>query len=123
MTKKQKTAVPAEDVLLHVALLDDADIYLEMVDVKQSALTDRHLPEITSCDLPPGVCKWDRKAKTFNYIKRPPKNAPPVDAVRVIALLAEAVAKSGVALPAEVQSWLKGYFKDFDDLQNMDKGR
>lgn len=41
------------------ALLDENGIYLRMDYLEDmTQLTERHLPTITSCDLPPGKYKW-----------------------------------------------------------------
>lgn len=41
------------------ALLDAQGIYLRMEELAdESQLTDRHLPTITSCDLPAGKYQW-----------------------------------------------------------------
>lgn len=41
---------------MRMALLSPAGVFLRMDDVAQP--TDRHLPQITECDLPPGRYKW-----------------------------------------------------------------
>lgn len=51
---------------IQAALLDDADVYLRMDELAdESALTPRHLPQITVCDLPPGQYKWIAGAGEF----------------------------------------------------------
>lgn len=48
---------------IRCALLDAADVYVGMVDVDDPAdLTDRHLPQITACDLPGGEYRWQADA-------------------------------------------------------------
>ncbi|MCS7002800.1 MAG: hypothetical protein NZ518_08125 [Dehalococcoidia bacterium] len=56
--------------LVRCALLDERDVYLGMVEVEEDRLTDRHLPEITDCDLPRGEYRWDREARTFVPLPR-----------------------------------------------------
>lgn len=44
---------------LKAALLDEQGIFLTIDTLKSKAqLTDRHLPQITHCDLPPGRYRW-----------------------------------------------------------------
>lgn len=41
------------------ALLDENGVYLSMEALEDaSQLTERHLPQITFCDLPPGKYRW-----------------------------------------------------------------
>lgn len=45
--------------MLKCAVLDERGVYLGMQDVDDpSDLTDRHLPQITQCDLPAGLYVW-----------------------------------------------------------------
>jgi hypothetical protein len=41
---------------IRAALLDERGVYLRMDEVEE--LTDRHVPTITACDLPPGRYLW-----------------------------------------------------------------
>lgn len=41
---------------MRMALLSPAGVFLRMDDVEEP--TERHLPQITECDLPPGRYKW-----------------------------------------------------------------
>lgn len=41
---------------MRAALLDDTGVFIRIEDVQQP--TDRHLPKITSCDLPTGAYRW-----------------------------------------------------------------
>lgn len=44
---------------INAALLDEHGVYLGMEQLEdESKLTARHLPSITSCDLPPGKYLW-----------------------------------------------------------------
>lgn len=44
---------------IKAALLDERGVYLRMDELEDlSELTDRHLPSITSCDLPAGRYVW-----------------------------------------------------------------
>lgn len=44
---------------IKAALLDEQGIFLRIDELKsKSALTDRHLPAITECDLPAGRYVW-----------------------------------------------------------------
>lgn len=44
---------------IKAALLDEQGVFLRMDQVKsKAALTARHVPSITECDLPPGKYKW-----------------------------------------------------------------
>src|SRR5690242_6805793 len=53
------------------ALLDENGVYLRMDELPdKSALTERHLPKITACDLPPGEYRWvpsPKRDKTNPY--------------------------------------------------------
>lgn len=48
------------------ALLDAQGVYQGMVSVAPHALTDRHLPTITECDLPAGEYQWVPASETAN---------------------------------------------------------
>lgn len=43
---------------MRVALLNDQNVFVGMVDVAEAELTDRHLPQIKACDLEPGKYRW-----------------------------------------------------------------
>lgn len=44
---------------LKAALLDEQGIFLRIDELDDAeALTERHLPQITDCDLPPGRYRW-----------------------------------------------------------------
>jgi len=44
---------------IHAALLDERGIFLKIDTLKsKAALTERHLPQIDRCDLPPGRYRW-----------------------------------------------------------------
>lgn len=44
---------------IKAALLDEQGIFLRIDEVAdEAALTERHLPQITTCDLPPGRYRW-----------------------------------------------------------------
>jgi hypothetical protein len=45
--------------MVRAALLNERGIYLRMDELEDaSQLTERHLPQITFCDLPPGEYRW-----------------------------------------------------------------
>lgn len=45
--------------MIKAALLDERGVYLRIVELASEAdLTDRHVPTITSCDLPAGRYRW-----------------------------------------------------------------
>ncbi len=55
---------------IKAALLDEQGIFLRVDELDdESQLTDRHLPTITECDLPPGRYRWiaDRTDKNNVY--------------------------------------------------------
>lgn len=99
---------------VRAALLDGDGVYLGMDDIPADLLTDRHLPEVGDCDLPPGKYRWDADRKTFLPLARPSRDSLPPEAVRAIALGFLALSAQGAKLPRETQDWLKEYASSFD---------
>ncbi len=80
--------------------------YLGMDELAdESALTENHVPEITECDLPPGLYVWEPDKRTFTHQETlASRNAPSMESA-VIALAA-AVEAAGTRMPEEVTNWI-----------------
>lgn len=105
--------------VIRCAHLDAQGVYQGMVEIEPAQLTDRHLPTITECDLPPGEYRWQAEpvseANAFGGKFVPLK----FDAIQAkLAAQAEREAAGGVkgaqlqrAVQAEVQRVLANMFK------------
>lgn len=89
---------------VRAARLDENDVYVGMEEVAE--LTDRHLPHVTECDLPPGRYRWDGAA----FVPLPKVTARKLtkepDALRAIVKGFDSIRKSGIKLDAETDAWL-----------------
>ena len=100
------------DDLIPAALLDEEGLFLRMEALPEAELTDRHLPQIADCDLPPGKYKWDAERQQFLPAgKKSPAAAP--DATRAIVKALDAIAKH-IALPEESLRFIAEYKQTFD---------
>jgi hypothetical protein len=53
---------------IKAALLDESGVFLRMDELAgEGDLTDRHLPEVTECDLPPGLYRWIPSAELARF--------------------------------------------------------
>lgn len=102
--------------VIRCAQIDAQGVYQGMVEVEASALTDRHLPTITSCDLPAGEYRWGPDTANPFGGKFVPLKFEVIQAK--LAAQAEREAAGGVkgaqlqrAVQAEVQRVLANMFK------------
>ncbi len=93
-----------------VAARLDADGYFAGMDeLPEADLTDRHLPHVAECDLPPGKYRWVDGA--FVHAPRPKAedlNLTP-HAERAIVKGFEAVLAAGIKLPPETVRYVERF--------------
>jgi hypothetical protein len=96
-----------------VALLDDRDVFIGMDTIADdSQLTDRHLPQISECDLAPGAYRYDFIRQTFVPMVRNsagrPLDVPSVEEV-LYELLVAAPRILKFNLPPRLAKWVAWY--------------
>lgn len=103
-----------KDNLIKAALHDADWIYQGIVEVAKSELTNRHLPEVTECDLLPGQYKWDPEQRTYQPLKMNKHKKIDEGALVAIARGFAAIQAQGTVLPAETVKWCKDQLEPFD---------
>jgi hypothetical protein len=98
-----------------VALLDDRDVFIGMDTIADdSQLTDRHLPQISECDLAPGAYRWDAARGTFLPLPRDsagrPADVPSIEEA-LFELLDVAPKVMRFNLTPRLQKWVDWYSK------------
>ena len=103
---------------IRAALLDEGGRFVRIDSLESAdALTPRHLPQITDCDLPVGEYRWDRERHTFVPLpaaQRARAGRPTLEHALAFDLLARW--ERGDELPSVCLAW-------FDDaLRTVDFG-
>jgi hypothetical protein len=96
------------------ALLDDKDVYLRIDELPPEELTDRHLPHITECDLPPFEYRWNAKELRFDPLPKAPPPIPPDALVGIADAIIAVMKHTKTPVPASTAEWLRHYLKSFD---------
>lgn len=90
----------------HCALIDDNDIFVGMVEFPTpETVTERHLLQITECDLPAGQYKWHSGDQTFHSVKT--RQAQIDNHVNAVMQHIKELQKHDVDVPLDVLIWLK----------------
>ena len=94
------------------AALLDAEGYFVRMEVPDE-MTERHLPQITECDLPPNAYKWN--GQTFIHAPKV-ANEFSITTSTELAIVKgfEAVQAAGIALPKETEKYLAEFRKTID---------
>lgn len=96
------------------ARLDDRGVYQGVDELDSAeALTDRHLPEVTECDLPPGKYRWNRERKTFEALEHASVRAA-VDVPSVEEIVYELAGHLGEKASPAVIKWMDWYRSSID---------
>ena len=112
----QTSETPETPKIIRAAKINAAGVFVGVVEVLESELTDRHFPEFGDCDLPPNKYRWDEKAGAFVPL---PKNATEEviqepHALRALVAGFIAVKESGIELPKETLDYIAWYQQTFD---------
>ena len=99
----------------------DADGYFAGMDeLPETELTERHLPNVSECDLPPGKYRWIDGA----FVHAPKPKAEDLNltphAERAIVKGFEAVMASGIKLPPETVRYVEAFKKTVDYSNSKD---
>ena len=121
MTKKAKTKEPKTEAPAKVrAALHDADgVFLRMVEVAKSELTELHNPAITECDLPPNAYRWN--GTSYVPIRKAKKHFS-ITAEHAMAAGFMALHEQGIKLPEDTVKWARRYMRAFDEINSVDAG-
>mgnify|MGYP001569006926 CR=1 FL=1 len=102
---------------IRCALLDASDIFIRVVELASTKhLTDRHLSEITECDLTPWKYRWDRARRTFVPLGELQQPGPAgVSTEQALYSVIKALEKNN-DLGAPARTWAAEFAKSVDAL-------